>query len=86
MVIVGTHIDKVKNFRKEKCKLFTNRIKELYEGDRFYPPIKAIKFVCCDVNQKKYKQYEHNIVDLRDRLYDVASEIKLSISKQICTS
>ena len=81
MVIVGTHIDQVKNFRKEKCKLFTSRIKQLYEGDHCYPPIRAIKFVCCNVTHKKYKQYEQNIVDLRDCLYDIASEIKLSISK-----
>ena len=81
MVIVGTHIDQVKNFRKEKNKVFTSKITELYANHPYYPPIKAIKFVCCDVSHKKYKKYEQNIVELRDCLYDTASEIKLSLSE-----
>ena len=84
MVIVGTHIDQVKKFRKGKNKQFTARINELYANQLCYPPIKAIKFVCCNVNHKKYKRYEQNIVELRDCLYDIASEMKLSISKWTC--
>ena len=81
VVIVGTHIDQVKKFKKEKQKQFTSRIMELYGNQHFYPPIKGIKFVCCDVTYKKYKRYEQNLVELQDCLYDVASETKLSLSK-----
>ena len=81
VVIVGTHIDQVKNFKKEKMKQFTRKITELYIDQSCYPPIKGIKFVCCNENHKKYKKYEQNIVQLRDCLYDVASEMKLSLSK-----
>ena len=85
VVIVGTHIDQVKNFRKEKHKVFTSKINELYANQSCYPPIKAVTFVCCDVTHKKYKKYEQNIVELRDSLYDIASEIKLSLSEWLTT-
>ena len=85
MVIVGTHVDQVKKFRKEKHKVFTSKINELYTSHSCYPPIKAIKFVCCDVTHKKYKKYEQNIAELRDCLYDIASEMKLSLSEWIRT-
>ena len=79
MVIVGTHIDQVKHFRLEKKKIYTDKINELY-SDRFcYPTIKEIKFVCCDIKSKKYQKHKENITDLRDTLYDVASEMKLSL-------
>ena len=71
----------MKNFRKEKKNLFVKKIKELYDSQSCYPPIKEIMFVCCDVTHKKYKKYEQNIMELRDYLYDIASEMKLSLSE-----
>ena len=79
VVIVGTHIDKVKHFRVEKKKIYTNKIIELYDNNSYYPTIKGIKFVCCDINIKRYKDHEGNITELRDTLYDVASDMKLSL-------
>jgi len=78
VVVVGTHVDKIKNFEREK-KLFAKRIEELYNNQYCYPPIKAIKFVGCDV---KYKRYDVLLKDLRDTLYDMASAMKLSLSKK----
>ena len=79
VVIVGTHIDQVAHFRKEKRKLYTDKIIEMYHGRPYYPAIKAIKYVCCDTNSKKYLKHKENITDLRHTLYDVASEMKLSL-------
>ena len=79
VVIVGTHIDKVKRFRLEKKKIYTDKIIELYTKKSCYPTIKAIKFVCCDINSKKYTKHKDKITELRDTLYDVASEMKLSL-------
>ena len=79
VVVTGTHIDKAKNFEKEKKKLYVKRIEELYSNRYCYPPIKAIKFVSCDV---KYKKHEMLMKDLRDTLYDIASAMKLSLSKK----
>ena len=79
VVIVGTHIDKVKHFRLEKKKIYTDKIIELYDERSCYPTIKGIKFVCCDTKSKKYQKHKENITDLRDTLYDVASEMKLSL-------
>ena len=79
VVIVGTHIDKVKHFRLEKRKIYTDKIIELYNKRSWYPTIKAIKFVCCDTKSKKYQKHKENITDLRDTLYDAASEMKLSL-------
>ena len=81
-MIVGTHIDKVKRFRLEKKKIYTNKIKELYYNKSYYPTIEAIKFVCCDVNGKKYEKHKGYITELRDTLYDVASDMKLSLGNQ----
>ena len=78
-MIVGTHIDQVTHFRKEKRKLYTDKIIEMYTGKSWYPTIKAIKYVCCDTNSKKYLKHKEKITDLRDTLYDVASEMKLSL-------
>ena len=79
VVIVGTHIDKVKHFRIEKKKIYTDRIVELYGHKSCYPTIKAIKFVCCDITSKKYEKHKESVPELRDTLYDVASEMKLSL-------
>ena len=76
VVIVGTHIDKVKHFGLEKKEIYTNKIMDLYCNKSYYPTIKEIKFVCCDISSKKYKEY---ITELRDTLYDVASDMKLSL-------
>jgi len=78
VVVAGTHIDKVKNFEKGKS-LYVKRIEELYNNQYYYPPIKAVKFVSCDV---KYKSYEMFLKELRDTLYDIASAMKLSLSKK----
>jgi len=79
VVIVGTHIDKVKNFRKEKKKIYKDKIIDLYDQKSCYPLIKAIRFVCCDTKSKKYQKHKENIIELRNTLYDVASEMKLSL-------
>ena len=78
VVVVGTHIDKVKNFEKGKS-FYVKRIEELYNNQHCYPPIKAIKFVSCDL---KYKSYEMFLKELRDTLYDIASAMKLSLGKK----
>ena len=78
-MIAGTHIDKVKHFRIEKKKLYTDKIVEMYGCKSCYPTIKAIKFVCCDIDSKKYDKHKESIMELRDTLYDVASEMKLSL-------
>ena len=78
-MIVGTHIDKVKHFRLEKKEMYTKKIIELYDKKSCYPTIKAIKFVCCDMQSKKYQKHRDKIMELRDTLYDVASEMKLSL-------
>ena len=82
VVIVGTHIDKVKRFRLEKREIYTNKIIELYDNKSHYPTIKAIKFVCCDINSRKYEKHKEKITELRDTLYDVASEMKLSLGNR----
>jgi len=79
VVVVGTHIDKVKNFEKEK-NLHVKRIEELYSNRYCYPPINAIKFISCDV---RYKKYDVLFKDLRDTLYDIASAMKFSLCKKI---
>ena len=79
VVIVGTHIDKVKRFRLEKKEIYTNKIIELYDNKSYYPTIKGIKFVCCDINSKKYQKHKEYTTELRDTLYDVASDMKLSL-------
>ena len=79
VVIVGTHIDKVKHFRLEKKEIYTNKIAELYDNRSYYPTIKGIKFVCCDINSPKYHKHKEYITELRDTLYDVASDMKLSL-------
>ena len=82
VVIVGTHIDKVKRFRLEKKEIYTNKIIDLYCNKSYYPTIKAIQFVCCDINSKKYEKHKEKITELRYTLYDVASEMKLSLGNQ----
>lgn len=77
VVVVGTHIDKARNYEKEK-RTYVRWIEEMYSNQYCYPPIKAIKFVSCDV---KFKKYEILLKELRDTLYDVASAMKLSLSK-----
>jgi len=47
----------------------------LYSNDDVYPQIKAIKFV------SRNDQFKGLIKDLRNTIYDIASEMKLSISK-----
>jgi len=79
VVVAGTHIDKVKHFEREK-ESYVKRIKDLYNNQHYYPPIKAIKFVSCNV---KYKKYELIIKELRDALYDIASAMKLSLGKNL---
>ena len=74
-MIVGTHIDKIKNFGPKTTTLFVNSIKEMYSNENEYPPIKAIKFVSCE------DRFEGTIKDLRDTLYDIASQTKLSLGK-----
>ena len=74
MVIVGTQIDKMK-FGTTSKTYFTKHITSLYSDEQKYPPIKAIKFVSCA------ERYEGSIKDLRDTVYDIASETKLTISK-----
>ena len=54
---------------------FTKTIKEMYANEHEYPPIKAIRFVSC------MEGFESSIRDLRDTLYDIASETKLTLSK-----
>ena len=76
VVVVGTHIDKVKKFEKEK-NLYVERIEELYSNQYYYPPIDDVKFISCDV---KYKKYDTLFKDLRDTLYDMASAMKISLS------
>ena len=73
MVIVGTHIDKIKHFGSRMTASFVKSIKAMYSNENEYPPIKAIKFVSCE------DRYENTIKDLRDTLYDIASETKLSL-------
>ena len=51
-----------------------------------YPTIKGIKFVCCDINSKKYDKHKESITELWDILCDVASETKLAGYKVICTT
>lgn len=75
MVIVGTHIDKIRRFGDKLRETFTRSIKFMYSNEHKYPPIKAIKFVSC---QEKFESY---MKDLRDTLYDIASETKLTLSK-----
>lgn len=72
MVIVGTHIDKIK-FGPRMEASFVRSIKEMYSNENDYPPIKAIEFVSCE------ERYENTIKDLRNTLYDIASETKLSL-------
>ena len=63
MVIVGTHIDLVKDFQKKKAS-FEQDIENYYCNNAFYPKIKAISFVCYKgkskypVNKLCYKLYE----------------------------
>jgi len=78
VIVVGTHVDKIKNFEREK-RSYVKRIEELYNNQYCYPPIRAIKFVSCDL---KYRKYEMLLKDLRDTLYDMASAMKLSLSKK----
>ena len=78
VVVVGTHVDRIKNFDREK-RSYVKRIEELYNNQYCYPPIKAIKFVSCDL---KYRKYEMLLKDLRDTLYDMASAMKLSLGKK----
>ena len=78
MIIVGTHVDKVKHFSKQKRMPYTKRIEELYSNKYWYPTIKAIEFVSCDMKYKKYKKY---LNPLRDTLYDIASSMKMSVGK-----
>ena len=78
MVIVGTHIDKVKHFSKQKRAPYTKRIQELYSNRHWYPTIKAIEFVSCEVKYNKYNKY---LKLLRDTLYDIASSMKMSVGK-----
>ena len=75
MVIVGTHIDKMRNFGKKSRTEFTNLINELYSSIQKYPPIKAIKFVSCQ------ERFEDTIKDLQDTIYDIAAETKLFLGK-----
>ena len=74
VVIVGTQIDKMKFGATVKAN-FTKSITGLYSDEQTYPPIKAIKFVSCE------ERYQSSIKDLRDTLYDIASETKLIIGK-----
>ena len=75
MVIVGTHIDKLRHFGSRTITSFTKLIKDLYSNTHEYPEIKAIKYVSCE------DRYEYSIRDLRDTLYDIAADTKLSLSK-----
>lgn len=77
MVIVGTHIDKIKNFGNEFKTSLTKSIETLYSNEDVYPPIKAIEFVSCN------DRFEGSIKGLQNTIYDIASEMKLSISKLI---
>lgn len=72
-MIVGTHIDKIRHFGRRMTASFVKSIEEMYSDENKYPPIKAIKFVSCE------DQHENTIKDLRDTLYDIASETKLSL-------
>ena len=78
-MIVGTHIDKINSFVAKMTALttasFVKSIKAMYSNENKYPPIKAIKFVSCE------DRFESTIKDLRDTLYDIASEMKLSLGK-----
>ena len=75
MVIVGTHIDKMRNFGSKSRVEFTNLINKFYSNAQKYPPIKAIKFVSCQ------ERFEGTIKDLRDTIYDIAAETKLYLGK-----
>ena len=59
----GTYIGKVKHFRLEKKKqqLYTGKIAELNGHMSCYPTFKAAKFVCCDINSKKYDKLNTKI-------------------------
>ena len=74
-MIVGTHIDKIKGFGARSTASFVKSIKDMYSNEHEYPTIKAIKFVSCET------QFEGTIKNLRDTLYDIASETKLSLGK-----
>ena len=74
-MIVGTHIDKIKGFGPRSAAALVKLIEDMYSNEYDYPPIKAIKFVSC------VPQFEGTIKNLRDTLYDIASETKLSLGK-----
>lgn len=75
VVIVGTHIDKMKNFGPKNEASFRKSINAMYSNMYKYPEIKAIEFVSCEDGYEKY------IKNLRDTLYNIASQTKLSIGK-----
>ena len=64
VLIVGTHIDIVKDFNKKKTALKRN-VEEMF-GDQFNPLLKGVHFVSCHIN------YKASIQDLRKCLYEVA--------------
>ena len=73
VVVVGTHIDIIKDFNKKKPALKRN-VEEMF-GDQFKPLLKGVHFVSCHVNHKA------SIQDLRKSLYEVARSIKTYVGE-----
>ena len=68
MVVVGTHIDIVKDFNKNKPALKRN-VEEMF-GDQFKHLLKGVHFVSCHIS------HQARIQDLRKCLYEVAGSMK----------